>query len=126
MMLPAILIIVVVFIIAEVLFPFFRYIVPRFYLVMGDSMYPTLAEGDVVMGLKPRPTQLLENGGIYGYQLPLDEKKWVIKRLIYQTGDKCFFLGDNSNNSIDSRDYGLVDRSKIMFEVVWYKDMRGR
>ena len=123
-MLPAILIILVVFIIAEVLFPLFRYLVPRFYLVVGDSMYPTMSEGDVVMGFKPCPTKLLENGRIYGYRLPYDEKKWVIKRLMYQTGDKCFFLGDNSGDSIDSKDYGLVDRSKIMFEVYWHKDMQ--
>ena len=124
MTLLVILTVLIVFFIAEVLFPLFRYIIPRFYLVMGDSMHPTLSEGDVVMGFKQHPTKLLENGRIYGYRLPLDEKKWVIKRLIYQVGNECFFQGDNPGSSIDSRDYGLVDRNKIMFEVHWHKDMQ--
>ena len=104
-------------------FPLFKYIVPRFYLVVGDSMHPTLSEGDVVMGFKPHPNKPLENGRIYGYRLPMDEKKWVIKRLIYHVDGKCHFQGDNFKNSIDSKDYGLVDRNEIMFKVVWHRDM---
>ena len=105
--------------------PLVRYLVPRFYLVVGDSMRPALSEGDVVMGFRPHPSKPLKDGGIYGYRLPLDERKWVIKRLMYQVGGKCFFQGDNPGSSIDSREYGMVDRRNVMFEVVWHKNMQG-
>ena len=107
-------------------FPLYRYLVPRFYLVVGDSMYPTLSEGDVVMGFRPHPSEPLMDGEIYGYRLPSDEKKWVVKRLVHHRDGKCFFQGDNPCNSVDSRDYGLVDRSEVMFKVYWHKDMGGK
>ena len=103
----------------------FRYLVPRFYLVVGESMYPTIMEGDVVMGLKLHPSVPLIKGGVYGYRLPWDMKKWSIKRLSYFVNDKCFFVGDNSDNSIDSREYGFINRENVMFEVVWHKNMQG-
>ena len=119
-------VILILLLFAALWLPLFRYLVPRLYLVMGDSMCPTLSEGDVVMGFKPRPDAPLKDSAIYGYRLPWDKNKWVIKRLMHQVGDKCFFQGDNPGNSVDSRDYGLVDRTNVMFEAAWLIDLQGK
>jgi len=100
-----------------------RYTVPRFYLVCGPSMSPSLVDGQVVVGFKVHPNEPLTNGAIYGYIAPRNKNMWVIKRLAYQEKNGCYFLGDNSQESTDSRDYGLVRRDQIMFEVYWYKGM---
>ena len=100
-----------------------RYIVPRFYIVTGESMIPTLYQNNIVMGLKIHPITPLRKNRIYGYRLPWNKKKWVIKRLTYFQGDECFFEGDNPNNSSDSRNYGLINRKYIKFEV--YRHFKG-
>jgi len=100
-----------------------KYIAPRLYLVCGHSMLYTLEEDQVVMGFKLMPGEPLKDGRIYGYILPGDDKYWVIKRLAYHEEDRCFFIGDNADNSVDSRDYGLVDRNRIKFVVYWYYGM---
>ena len=89
-------------------------------------MLPTLCDGDVVLGMKPHPSAPLKTGGVYVYRLPLDRKRWVIKRLAFVEDGKCFFVGDNSDGSADSRDYGLIDRKDVLFEVVWHTGFKGK
>ena len=99
-----------------------RYLFPRPYLVVGNSMYPTLKEDMIVLGQKVHKKDDLENGAIYIHRVPDDPKRWVIKRLSYHyaTGESCF-LGDNSEDSRDSRSYGLVNKDLIMSKVIYYK-----
>ena len=99
----------------------FRYIVPRFYLVCVSSMEDTLEDMQVVMGFKIYPDEPLNISNIYGYKVPGRKKIWLIKRLAHHEGGLCCFLGDNSDDSWDSRHHGLIDRKSIMFEVYWYK-----
>lgn len=45
--------------------------------------------------------------------------KQVIKRISSIEGDKLFLLGDNLENSIDSRTFGTIDREQIKGRVIF-------
>lgn len=116
--------------------------------VDGDSMYPTLHDGDVLI-----ETQLSQpmNGDIVSCASDINEEDGrIVKRVIAQEGDHlvvydskvyvnevlldepylnetsfdgevdivipkgmCFLMGDNRNDSLDSRDFGLVQINDI-------------
>lgn len=83
----------------------------------GDSMHPTLKDKWVYLAKKhyiPTP------GKIYIYFNPQGVP--VIKRLKFYNEDNglCYFLGDNSNNSIDSRHYGFINEENIIAELIWF------
>ncbi|WP_320667134.1 nickel-type superoxide dismutase maturation protease [Prochlorococcus sp. MIT 1307] len=78
--------------------------------VVGDSMLPTLQEGDIVIY---RPINSLDaslkEGCIVITQDPLDLESIIIKRVHKKTSLGLELRGDNENNSIDSRKFGLVN-----------------
>ncbi len=47
------------------------------------------------------------------------ENKEIIKRVHYILGRKVFVQGDNQKESIDSRNFGAVDKSEIIGKVVF-------
>lgn len=101
-------------------------------LVVGDSMFPTFKNGQVLLTtriLYPyfKYTSLGEVvdksaiGKVFIYKNPADGAI-VIKRLkeiFYESG--LFFQGDNSDNSYDSRHYGLVNSECVIARVIWHK-----
>lgn len=86
----------------------------------GTSMCPTFEDKD-----KLRCTRIfkkLEIGSIYVYKrMEEGEEYLVVKRLsnISKQGDitYCYFLGDNSEHSLDSRHYGWIDSRNIIAKV---------
>ena len=83
--------------------------------ICGNSMYPTykdglffpdnLKVGDVVIFIPPSKTH--------------DEVQFVIKRVQHINDNGKFFLvGDNSDGSYDSRDYGYVDGSHLISKAI--------
>lgn len=109
-------------IIISIIFLYGAFLFVRDYLVVvrvdGDSMFPTLRNKWIYLALKThkRPTP----GKIYIYYNPQGVP--VIKRLKYINEDNglCYFLGDNSNNSIDSRHYGFIKEENIIAELIWF------
>jgi len=96
------------------------------YLVVGDSMLPTLKNGQIVLCKKVSRRDYLVNGQIYVYHEPTNSRAWVVKRLSYQycAKGKYYFIGDNTFNSRDSRNYGLVDRKFIIARVIYFKETK--
>ena len=130
------------------------------FTVQGDSMLPTLRDGDRLAGLSVYNE--INRGDIVVISLPDSEHKLIIKRVIAVGGDsvdidfssgkvfvngeelnepyieaktylyydvtfplnvpegKVFVLGDNRNNSLDSRasEIGLVDENYIVGKTV--------
>lgn len=92
--------------------------------VSGDSMYPTLKEGKILIGCRIFNKKKCRLGKIYIVHLRDEESGepyFVIKRLRYATFEnnegktKAYydFRGDNTEVSYDSRHYGLVPSDKV-------------
>ena len=101
------------------------FVVKRYFFgivkVDGDSMYPTLKDGEYVL---MRITDEVEVGDViilhvdYEYEM---ESEYIIKRVakIAPTGS-VYVLGDNADVSFDSRQCGYfpkeIIRGKVIFE----------
>jgi len=87
--------------------------------VCGYSMYPILYDGEFKIGRRVFRKTKCKIGEIYVFRPPYDseEERFVIKRLVHKEGNKLYFLGDNANDSYDSRYYGYVDCSKVVAHI---------
>jgi len=86
------------------------------YLCEGNSMYPTLKNGEAV--LVDREAEI-EVGDIVVAKHPVEQISEIIKRVqtINEHGH-YFLVGDNPDDSHDSRHFGAVTREYIKGKVV--------
>lgn len=85
-------------------------------VVQGDSMLPTLLEGDVLVCIPVLPgvrTLLLRPGRIVVVRHPVRAKVLVVKRLTAVVGDRVEVQGDNRGASTDSRQWGWLPRAAV-------------
>ena len=90
-------------------------------LVQGNSMLPTLKNNEVlVMRRRIFPKEKLKIGKIYVYKRP-NNNLVIIKRLTDYSdiSEQCYFLGDNPEESYDSRDYGYIKAENIIAVLMW-------
>ncbi len=81
----------------------------RLCRVEGDSMLPSLNEGDVVMYKPINPEKVFaKEGEIVVAKHPLDPQNLIIKRVQGSSLSGLDLRGDNNSSSIDSRQFGLV------------------
>lgn len=87
------------------------------YVCTGNSMSPTIKNGETV--LVDKDIEIIEVGDIVLAKHPAELLSEIIKRVerITETGH-YFLVGDNSGNSIDSRNFGAVTRACIKGKVV--------
>ena len=83
--------------------------------VTGNSMSPTLEDGDYVLIRKPRRQRKLTLGLIY--VINHSELGRIIKRLGDMKHDRCFFIGDNPS-STPSTVIGAVESSRVIGQVI--------
>ncbi len=86
------------------------------YVCQGKSMNPTLKDGEVV--LVDRNAEV-NTGDIVIAKHPVEQHSEVVKRIerINERGD-YFLVGDNLEDSNDSRHFGAVSRKYIKGKVV--------
>lgn len=85
---------------------------------MGQSMAPTLAQGTVVIGVRPR--NIRPGDVVIVRHDDLDK----IKRVKEVEADKVFLTGDNFLQSTDSRDFGWLEGQSVIAKVVWPRAAR--
>lgn len=81
--------------------------------IVGGSMLPALTPGRLVLALRPKRLNIGDVVILFHDGL---EK---IKRIEHLEGERVYVLGDNSEASTDSRQFGFIDRNQIMGRVVW-------
>ena len=90
-------------------------------IARGKSMEPTIKEGNILFF--SRYVDDIEEGDIVIVKTNKkmsDESKKVVKRVAKITNTNVYLLGDNRNNSKDSRMYGYVNRNLIEGKVLNY------
>ena len=88
--------------------------------VVGTSMQPTLTSGQVVIGskiIKPRIGSII----IFTH---LGREK--IKRISAIRGKDVTVVGDNRQESDDSRSYGPIKTSDVKAVIIWPRQSRTR
>ena len=111
-----IIVILLFYIITKVFFPIVE--------ICGDSMYPTYAEGEHIITTKIFSRKHIKLNDVLVFK-PRDDDRLVIKRVSrmkYKNKnmeiESIYFLGDNSETSFDSRNYGYVSINKVEFKVI--------
>ena len=86
------------------------------YKISGHSMEPAIKDKDYVLvsGL----TYLFRKPQVGDVVLFRIKKETYIKRIERINGEKFFVLGDNSNDSLDSRDFGWIPKNIILGKVI--------
>ena len=88
--------------------------------VTGQSMSPTLQDGDYVITKKPRHYR----AGLI-YVINHSDLGRIIKRLQDTKHDRCFFIGDNPKASTPSSLIGAVQRQRVVGQVMWVIGPKG-
>ena len=88
--------------------------------ICGDSMYPNYKDGEYYIAFRTFSKRSVKVGGVYVVFRP-EEGVHVIKRVVDKDleGNYVWLLGDNINNSCDSRNYGWVFNDLIKAKVKW-------
>lgn len=91
--------------------------------VIGDSMYPTYYDQEILFGRRLYLKSKLKKGDVIVYRTPYDPYRVVIKRISRITRNSCgdlmfYCLGDNSECSHDSRNYGFVPSKNLVCKVI--------
>lgn len=95
----------------------------RTILVSGHSMYPTYKDGDLIVidntyRIGGKNFENIKVNEVYVFLAP--SGKVNVKRLVkYDRENKmCYFVGDNTKHSYDSRNYGEISAYQIYGLVV--------
>lgn len=90
----------------------------------GNSMFPTLRDKQLVLCKRLFRKTKLKEGKIYAFKSP--SGSLAIKRLDHVRVDNnrpnkviCFMLGDNADESYDSREYGYINAEDIVAQLIW-------
>jgi len=88
------------------------------FRVVGNSMLPLLKPGEEVL-IDPEINQLQQPliGDIVVVQHPREENLQLIKRVSWMSEEGFFLIGDNPQESTDSRSFGSVGLEQIVGRV---------
>jgi nickel-type superoxide dismutase maturation protease len=88
----------------------------KFIKVTGQSLSPEYQEGDFVM-IVTVPFFLFKPGNTIVFQHPV--YGMMIKKILRGDPQGLFVIGTHPN-SVDSRQFGLIERQSVLGVVVWH------
>ena len=103
------------------------FFINRFFLILnvvGNSMKPTLFDGDILVAIRVFSVRTLKEGNIIVAKPTDCDDRLVIKRISAMMKLRysyVYVLGDNPEESYDSRDYGWLSEKRIVAKVLWKK-----
>ena len=98
--------------------------------VVGDSMYPTYKNGELLLGRSHFSVDDIKIGDVVVFKTPYVEGKLLIKRVhsiheeVFSDSKSFFMLGDNRDNSNDSRNFGWIDEKDLVAIVLNPRERR--
>ena len=90
-------------------------LVARRVAIVGESMRPTLSDGDEVIAV--RPWRRVRRGDLVVLADPREPRRWIVKRVGERRGGRLELRGDNPDRSTDSRDFGPVAARDVRYLV---------
>lgn len=116
----ALLILLAILILIVLFFVFFQFVVVR-----GNSMYPTLKDGQVLV---LKRTKRINEGDIV-VATSTKCPKTMIKRVVsirvgMDSSLEYFLVGDNFKHSLDSRAFGWIPHNEIEGKIVSWKKIK--
>lgn len=95
--------------------------------VKGSSMEPTYQDGDYVLFEKVSVyLGRIYPGDVVALRYPLDQTTRLVKRVEKIESDKFFVVGDNLDESSDSREWGPVERSFLIGKALLHYQTSNR
>lgn len=82
--------------------------------VCGDSMYPTFKDKEFILATRLYKKSKLKQGTVVLFRPPNNDNRVVIKRIDHIYHGLMYCLGDNPDESYDSRNYGYVNTCRIV------------
>ena len=114
--------VVFIIVLIVVVFAFLHHVFPLIQ-VIGDSMYPTYLDGQVIIGCRLFRRKKRKVGEVVIYRSPEENgRKIVIKRVagvnVAFNQVTYYCLGDNADHSYDSRYYGAISSENLVCRVL--------
>lgn len=89
----------------------------RKYRISGMSMYPVLKDGDVMLVLRCFFNKKFRIGDVVACRDPRDGRV-IVKRVTEIRDNMYFVIGDNEDESTDSRVFGMIEERAIMGKMI--------
>lgn len=87
------------------------------FKVYGNSMYPTLKEGQAVLTFNWGKFKAGDMVVVQSAKLKVQSA--MIKRVQKIIDNKVYLVGDNKDESTDSRHFGPINKSQIIGKVIY-------
>lgn len=93
--------------------------------VCGSSMFPTYLDDEIILSTRLFRKHKIKVGDVIVFKHPYEKGRLLIKRVADLYYDKkgklqsIYFLGDNSSDSYDSRNFGYVLTKDLVSKVLF-------
>lgn len=93
--------------------------------VCGSSMFPTYVDGEIIFSTRLFRKHKIKVGDVIVFKHPYVKGRLLIKRVadLFYSRDgellSIYFLGDNSSDSYDSRNFGYVLTKDLVSKVLF-------
>lgn len=96
--------------------------------ICGSSMYPTYVDGEIIFSTRLYRKSKLKVGDVVVYYAPNEKRRIVIKRIaeIDLNAGVMYCLGDNADESCDSRVYGYVSLDRLICKPIMQRKQKVR